>query len=77
MDGQTPIVRVELEYADGSIQRLVGPPAEAWLEDVNNIIGAAHIRYSRSQMGVHPWEWSQRESSDGAMDRFENYDGLD
>lgn len=76
MDGQTPIVRVELEYADGSIQRLVGPPAEAWLEDVNNVVAAAHIRYSRSQMGEYPWEHLMRPLNE-TRDRFKNYEGTD
>lgn len=80
MTDQSPIVRVEFEYADGSIQRLTGPPAEAWLEDVNNVIAAAHIRYSRSQMGDYPWEWTDRVSEDRKKDpraRFDDYDGTD
>jgi len=58
MSDHGKIVRVEMEYADGAVQRLEGPPAEAWLEDMDSVVTAAHIRYSRSPIGVYPWKWS-------------------
>lgn len=81
MMDKAPIVRVEFEYADGSIQRLTGPPAEAWLEDVNNVIALTHIRYSRSPIEEYPWEWSKRatekKKKGDLRSSFDEYDGTD
>jgi hypothetical protein len=76
---KSQMVRVEFEYADGSIQRLIGPPAEAWLEDVNNVIALTHIRYGKGPMNDYPWEWTDRISEDKRRDlgRFEGYEGTD
>jgi hypothetical protein len=59
MNDHGKIVRVEMEYADGAIQRLEGPPAEAWLEDVDSVIAQAHIRYSKSPIETYPWKWTK------------------
>ena len=60
MSDHGKIVRVEMEYADGAIQRLTGPPAEAWLEDINNVLAAAQIRYGQSQIETYPWQWTPK-----------------
>ena len=61
MSDHGKIVRVEMEYADGAIQRLEGPPAEAWLEDMNSVLAAAQIRYGQSQIEIYPWQWTPEE----------------
>jgi len=61
MKHESPIIKVEFEYADGRVQRLTGTPAQAWLEEVNNIIAQAHIRYSRAPMSEFDWEWTTRD----------------
>lgn len=55
-----PCVRVEFEYEDGRIQRLTGDDAKLWMEEVNNVIGLAHLRYSTPPLSDHPWEWDQK-----------------
>jgi len=70
---KSPIVRVEFEYADGSIQRLSGPPAEAWLEDVNNVMATWQLRYG--QRGeIYPWEHFTKRPWGN---EFRNYEGTD
>lgn len=58
MSDHGKIIRVEMAYADGAVQRLTGKAAELWLEEVDSIIIQAHIRYSQSPMSEHLWEWS-------------------
>ena len=58
MNTHGKIVRVELAYEDGSVQTLTGPPAEAWLEDVNNVLAFAQIRSGQPAIGTFPWKWS-------------------
>ena len=59
MDDHGKIVKVEMEYADGSVQRLVGPPAEAWLEDMNNVLAMSQIRCGQPQIETYPWKWTK------------------
>lgn len=56
-----PCVKVEMHFKSGRIQKLVGPAAEAWLKDVNNVATAAALRYGQSQMGNHHWEITHKE----------------
>jgi hypothetical protein len=57
----TPLDRVEFEYADGRIQRLTGDAAIAWMKDINGPIIAQALRYSQDQIrSDHPWQWSRR-----------------
>ena len=58
----TPLDRVEFEYADGRIQRLTGDAAIAWMKDINGPIIGAAIRYGQDQIrSDHPWKWTQRD----------------
>jgi len=43
MSDDKKIVRVELEYDDGSIHRLTGDDAEKWLEAANGQAVMSHI----------------------------------
>ena len=72
-----PLIRVEMEFADGTIRKLEGPPAAAWLEDVDNVVMAAHIRYGRTQIETYPWEETTKEKELEARDPFKNYEGTD
>ena len=54
------VVRVEFEYADGSIKKLTGDSAVTWLEDVCNVLAAAQLRYGRSQIAEYPWVWTNK-----------------
>lgn len=79
MSSEAPLVRVEMEYADGTIQRLTGPPAEAWLEDVNSVIALASIRYGSPPLDKYPWEWTDKktEQTRADLDQFKDYEGTD
>jgi len=74
---KSPIVRVEFEYADGTIQRLTGPPAEAWLEDMNNVLAVTQIRSGQPRAETYPWVWSTKADPPPPEDPFENYEGTD
>lgn len=76
MADKGPLVRVELEFADGSIQRLTGPPADAWLEDVNNIVALQHIR-SGSKPLREDYKWEHLPGGSHPLASFENYEGTD
>ena len=77
MAPDSPIVRVEFEYADGAIQRLSGPPAEEWLKGVNNNIISNAVRYSEAGISDYPWEWTTKSAGFRESDPFEDYSGLD
>lgn len=78
MADKGPLVRVELEYADGSVQRLTGPPADAWLEDLNNVTAFHHIRTGHSPMRTdYKWEHISPESTKRQKDPFADYEGTD
>lgn len=76
MSYESAIVRVELEYANGSIQRLTGEMAAAWLEAINKAVTA-----SQDQVMVdYRWEWNnlpifQRKKQ--IAEWYRNYDGMD
>jgi len=59
-----PCIRVEFEYEDGRIQRLTGEAAQAWLKNVDNIVGGCEIRYGQTQMNDHPWTFFRKEAPD-------------
>jgi hypothetical protein len=64
---------VELEFADGSVKRLVGPPADAWMEDLNNVTAFHHIRTGNSAMS-RDYQW---EEVPGPREQFKHYEGTD
>ena len=62
----TALVRVELEFADGTIKRLTGQDAERWLEKVNNVVVGVEPRLGCPQIPEFPWEiWRRSTESDG------------
>jgi hypothetical protein len=75
----SPIVRVEFEYADGRIQTLSGPPAEQWLEEINSVVAFTQIRCGQQQISDFPWKWSTKTSPPPPppRDTFEHYEGMD
>lgn len=78
MSEDSPLVRVELEFADGSIRRLVGPPADAWLEDLNNITAFHHIRTGCSAMRQdYQWDEISPKAARRQKDPFADYEGTD
>lgn len=78
MADKSPMVRVEFEYADGTIQRLVGPPAEQWLDEINAVITFTQVRCGQRQISDFPWEWTHKIDEDqGPNDRFAGYEGTD
>ena len=54
------LVRVEMEFADGKIQRLTGEAAQVWLKDVNGMVdlGRAHGMHLKE----HPWESTHKDN---------------
>lgn len=56
-------VRIEMEYADGRVERLVGEAAEAWTEEFHNLLGIALIHPG----GIRPSgpKWQEISSSSG------------
>lgn len=77
MSEHSPVVRVELEFADGTVKRLVGPPAEAWMEDLNNVTAFHHIRTGNSAMS-QDYKWEKvTQARRPRIDRFEDYEGTD
>ena len=77
MNYESPLVRVEFEYANGSIQFLTGESADAWLEDVNTAVTASR---STGPLRNYQWEWINRsplQKKKLLAEWYENYDGLD
>jgi hypothetical protein len=61
MSEDPPLVRVELEYADGRVDRLVGPDAQKWFKAANGAasVSAAHGFDYFKNLGLK-WETTQR-----------------
>lgn len=57
MSTKGKIIRIEMEYEDGQVQRLTGADAERWLREVNGILAAQQIRYGRTTLSNYEWEW--------------------
>lgn len=75
----SPLVRIEMEYADGTIQRLTGPPAEHWLKEVNDVIVFTTVRCGQQQISDYDWQWTDRKTVRKAdeLGKFDNYEGTD
>lgn len=71
----SPLVRVELEFADGKVQTLSGDAANAWLKNVNDILALSQFRSGSPQMKEYPWEHS--ETPPPKPDPFRHYEGTD
>ena len=56
MQPNSPVVRVLLEFADGTSKELVGPQADAWMEDLNSITAFHHVRTGNSAMSSD-YQW--------------------
>jgi hypothetical protein len=52
------VVRIEMEYADGKVQRLTGPEAERWIGAVNGAVFNEAVRYGTNRFVDFNWEWT-------------------
>jgi len=55
-----PCIRVEFEYEDGTIQKLEGEAAEAWLKNANDVIVLSEVRGGLVPMEDHPWVFTRK-----------------
>lgn len=63
MDNQSPMVKIEFEYEDGSVQRLRGPACQQWLQEVNDVIIFTTTRCGQQQLSDYQWEWTHKEDA--------------
>lgn len=79
MDQQSRAVRIEFDYSDGSVQRLIGEAAERWLKEVNGVVMAASFRYGRQgQSPLSDFQWQTIRGGKKTLPcAFDNYGGTD
>lgn len=65
MSSQSDCVRVEFEYADGTVKHLVGKDAKVWMEEANGAFALSQMHDCR--FTAFTWEVSQRVTNDAAL----------
>lgn len=54
-DTDSPVRRVEIEHADGTVKRATGDDAEAWVDAVDGAFGSIRDGYQRPAVDWEAW----------------------